>query len=177
MKTFDLHIIDIVQNSIRAKADEIKISMEDSEKKDLFSICIIDNGCGMPKDMLEAINSSFFTTRTTRKIGMGIALLKYHSDICNGHFHLNSELGKGTEIYADYQRSHIDMQPKGDIAGCISDFICQYQDINFIFSYITDNNNFEVSSKDIKEVFEGMDLNNYKIISTVKELISENINQ
>ncbi|MBO4581956.1 MAG: sensor histidine kinase [Bacteroidales bacterium] len=177
MKTFDLHVIDIVQNSIRAKADEIKIEMEDSQKKDLFSITITDNGCGMPKEMLDAINSSFFTTRTTRKIGMGIALLKYHSQICNGHFHLKSELGVGTEIYADYQRSHIDMQPKGDLAGCLSDFICQYQNINFIVKYITDENTFEVSSRDIKDVFENMDLNNYKIISTVKELIAENINQ
>ena len=69
------------------------------------------------------------------------------------------------------------MQPKGDLAGCLSDFICQYQNINFIIKYITDENTFEVSSQDIKDVFENMDLNNYKIISTVKELIAENIAQ
>ena len=132
MKSLDLHIIDIVHNSIRAKATEIVIEMVDSAKRDLLSLKIIDNGCGMPKEMMDAINETFYSSRPERKIGMGIALLKFHSELCNGKFYLKSEVGKGTEIYADYQRSHIDLQPKGDLAGCFSNFICQYQDINFI---------------------------------------------
>lgn len=175
MKTLDLHIIDIVHNSIRAKATEIEISIEDSEKKDLLSLLIKDNGCGMPKEMLEAINESFYSSRPERKIGMGIALLKFHSDLCNGHFSLKSEVGLGTEIYADYQRSHIDLQPKGDLAGCFSNFICQFQDINFVIKYQTDDDYFEISTADIKEVFEGMNLNNIEIINSLKEMIGENI--
>ncbi len=176
MKTLDLHIIDIVHNSIRAKATEIVIEMVDSEKFDLLSLKIIDNGSGMPKEMMEAINDTFYSSRPERKIGMGIALLKFHSEICNGKFHLQSEVGKGTEIYVDYQRSHIDLQPKGDLAGCFSTFICQYQDINFIIRYKTDGNDFEISTNDVKEVFEGMNLNNYEIINSLKGLIDANIN-
>ena len=176
MKTLDLHIIDIVHNSIRAKATEIVIEMVDSEKQDLLSLKIIDNGCGMPKEMMDAINETFYSSRPERKIGMGIALLKFHSELCNGKFHLTSEVGKGTEIYADYQRSHIDLQPKGDLAGCFSNFICQYQDINFIIRYTTDDDYFELSTADVKEVFEGMNLNDVNIINNLKEFISENIN-
>ena len=95
--------------------------------------------------------------------------------ICNGQFYLKSKVGVGTEIYASYQRSHIDLQPKGDLSGCFANFICQYQDINFIIRYITDEDTFEISTADVKEVFEGMSLNNYEIITNLTELIHENI--
>ncbi len=164
MKSLDLHIIDITHNSIRAGATEITIEMEDSAARDLLSIKIIDNGCGMPEDMIQAINDRFYSCRKERKIGMGIALLKFHSEMCNGNFYLKS-----------YQRSHIDLQPKGDLSGCFANFICQYQDINFIIRYITDEGTFELSTAEVKEVFEGMNLNDWEIIKSLTELIHENI--
>jgi hypothetical protein len=175
MKSLDLHIIDITHNSIRAGATEIGIEMVDSAAKDLLSIKITDNGCGMPQEMIDAINSRFYSCRKERKIGMGIALLKFHSELCNGQFYLKSKVGEGTEIYASYQRSHIDLQPKGDLPGCFASFICQYQDINFKIKYITDDDTFELSTAEVKEVFEGMNLNNYEIINSLTELIRENI--
>ena len=175
MKTLDLHIIDITHNSIRAGATEITVEMEDSAARDLLSIRIADNGCGMPEDMIAAINDRFYSSRKERKIGMGIALVKFHSEMCNGSFWLKSKLGEGTELYASFQRSHIDLQPKGDLSGCFANFICQYQDINFIIRYITDDDTFEITSAQVKEVFEGMNLNDYEIIKSLTELIHENI--
>ena len=84
-------------------------------------------------------------------------------------------MGEGTEIYASYKRSHIDLQPRGDLSGCFANFICQYQDINFIIRYIMDGETFELSTADVKEVFEGMNLNNAEIIRSLTELIHENI--
>ena len=175
MKSLDLHIIDITHNSIRAGATQITIEMEDSEARDLLSIKIVDNGCGMPQEMIDAINSRFYSSRKERKIGMGIALLKFHSELCGGQFWLKSKQGEGTEIYASYQRSHVDLQPKGDLSGCFANFICQFQDINFIIRYITDDDRFELSTAEVKEVFEGINLNDYEIIHSLKELIHENI--
>ena len=175
MKSLDLHIIDITHNSIRAGATEITIEMEDSAARDLLSIKIIDNGCGMPEEMIAAINDRFYSCRKERKIGMGIALLKYHSQLCDGQFYLKSKEGVGTEIYASYKRSHIDLQPRGDLSGCFASFICQYQNINFIIRYIMDEGTFELSTADVKEVFEGMNLNNAEIIRSLTELIHENI--
>lgn len=175
MKSLDLHIIDITHNSIRAGATEITIEMEDSAAKDLVYLKIIDNGCGMPEDMIAAINEKFYSCRKERKIGMGIALLKYHSQLCEGEFYLKSKVGVGTEIYASYRRSCVDMQPMGDLSGCFANFICQYQNINFIIRYITDEGTFELSTADVKGVFEGMDLNNYEILQSITELIHENI--
>ena len=175
MKTLDLHIIDITHNSIRAGATGVYIEMEDSAARDLLSIRIADNGCGMPEDMIVAINDRFYSSRKERKIGMGIALVKFHSEMCNGNFWLKSKLGEGTELYASFQRSHIDLQPKGDLSGCFANFICQYQDINFIIRYIMDDDTFEITSAQVKEVFEGMNLNDYEIIKSLTELIHENI--
>lgn len=175
MKSLDLHIIDITHNSIRAGASQIIIEMEDSEARDLLSIKIVDNGCGMPQEMIDAIGEKFYSCRKERKIGMGIALLKFHALLCDGDFHLKSKVGEGTEIYASYRRSHIDLQPKGDLSGCFANFICQYPDINFIIRYITDGGTFGLSTAEVKEVFEGMSLNNYEIIKSITELIHENI--
>ncbi len=175
MKTLDLHIIDIVHNSIRAGAGRIGINIVDNEAENLFSIKITDNGCGMDKEMIDAINSTFYSSRKERKIGMGIALLKYHSELANGKFTLKSEKGVGTEVLAIFERNNIDMQPLGDFAGCFATFICQFQETEFVITYELDSELFEISTSDVKEVFEGMNLNNPTVILNLKELIQSNI--
>ena len=102
MKSLDLHIIDIVHNSIRAKATEIVIEMVDSAKRDLLSLKIIDNGCGMPKEMMDAINETFYSSRPERKIGMGIALLKFHSELCNGKFYSPAQIAIACDTNSDF---------------------------------------------------------------------------
>ncbi|HOR60269.1 MAG TPA: ATP-binding protein [Bacteroidales bacterium] len=176
MKTIDLHIIDIANNSIRAKASEIVIEIKDSEKDNSITLIITDTGCGISPEKLKEINESFYSSRKTRKIGMGLALLKYHAEITGGKFELTSELGVGTKVYARFVRNHIDRQPIGDLPGTIAMFICQYSDINFIFRYISDDNEFELSTADVKSVFENIELNNHLILSNIKELISNSIN-
>jgi len=175
LKTIDLHIIDIVHNSIRAGATKIGIDIEDNISGNLFSVKITDNGCGIDEETLKAINDSFYSSRKERKIGMGIALLKYHSELAGGKFYLKSELGKGTEIFGSFMKDHIDMQPLGDFADAFANFICQYQDIEFEITYDIDDDRFEITSSDVKEVFENMNLNNYEIIKSLKELIRSNI--
>ncbi len=175
MKTLDLHIIDIVHNSIRAKSSKIVIEIRDKETDNLFSVSIIDNGCGMNNDMLSAINDSFYSSRKERKIGMGLSLLKYHSELCGGEFYLKSKVGTGTEVFASFIRNHIDRQPVGDVAGCIANFICQYSQINFIFNYYSDVKEFGISSDEVNEVFDGIELNSSQIISALKQMIEEEL--
>ncbi len=175
MKTIDLHIIDIVHNSIRAGAYEITINFKDSTKTDLIELSIIDNGSGIEQEKLEKIKNQYYSSRKERNIGMGLALLKYHAELCGGKFSIESEKGKGTRVLASFIKSHIDRQPVGDLGGCITSFICQYPNINFIFNYISDNSNFSISSNDIKNALELEDLNNMHVLKIVKNLIDENI--
>lgn len=175
MKTIDLHIIDIVHNSIRAGADKITINFKDSTKTDLIELSIIDNGSGIEPDKLDKIKNQYFSSRKERNIGMGLALLKYHAELCGGKFFIESEIGNGTSVFASFIKSHIDRQPIGDLATCITSFICQYPGINFIFNYISDNSNFSISSNDIINALELEDLNNSYVFKIVKNLIHENI--
>ncbi len=176
MKTLDLHIIDIVHNSIRAKASEIIIQIKDFANANTLSLCIEDNGCGISAEKLQEINESFYSSRKERKIGMGLALLKYHAELCDGSFSLNSVENIGTKVCASFVRDHIDRQPFGDLSGCIANFICQYSEINFIFRYYKDDNEFEISTNDVKEVFDNLELNNFNIISSLSELIFNSLN-
>ena len=108
MKELSLHILDIVQNSVKAKATEIKIDIIESPEKNLLEISIADNGCGMSKDFLERVRDPFATTRTTRKVGMGISLFEAAAQQCGGHLAIDSELGKGTTLYVCFELDNID---------------------------------------------------------------------
>lgn len=177
MKTIDLHFIDIIHNSIRAKATKIIVNIEDNSKKNIFKFDIIDNGCGIGKDALEQIQSNFLSSRKERKIGMGLALLRYYAELTGGSFSISSEINVGTSISATFMKNSIDMQPLGDIADVIASFICQFQNIEFVFSYNLNDELFELCSSDIKNIFEDIDLNNAEIIKNIKELIAENIKE
>jgi anti-sigma regulatory factor (Ser/Thr protein kinase) len=175
MKTLDLHITDIVHNSIRAGASRIEVSIENSIDQNIWSLSIIDNGCGMDKDTLQGVFDAFRSSRKERKIGMGLALLKYQAELCDGIFNISSEKGSGTKVLAVFKRDHIDRQPDGDISGTIAGFICQITNVNFVFSYKTDEDLFEISSEEIKSVFGEIELNDFSVFSAIKELIQNSI--
>ncbi|MDD4149827.1 MAG: ATP-binding protein [Bacteroidales bacterium] len=175
MKTLDMHVTDIVHNSIRAGANLIKIGLVDSDVDNIISISISDNGCGMDKETLEAINKSFFSSRKERKTGMGLALLKFHAGQTGGEFFMDSSLGEGTIVKAVLKKDHIDRQPLGNIPACVTSFICQYQQINFVFDYKSDNLEFSIDSTGVKEVFEGFEINSASVIKSLEEFISQNI--
>lgn len=175
MKTLDLHITDIVHNSIRAGANRIDVKIVNSPEQNIWSLSISDNGCGMDEATLEGVRDSFYSSRKERKIGMGLALLKYQAELCAGTFTISSEKGVGTNVLAVFQRDHIDRQPDGDIAGTIAGFICQIKNVNFVFSYKTDVEQFEISSEEIKSVFGEMELNKFSVFAAIKELIQNSI--
>ena len=142
MKTLSLNILDIAQNSIRAKASEISIEIEESKSLDLFTITITDNGTGIPKEILENITDPFVTTRTTRKVGLGLSLLNYRANLTGGVLKIDSEEEKGTVIKAAFPHSHIDRQPLGDIAGVIMILLTSGNEISIMYRHRTDNGEY-----------------------------------
>ncbi len=133
MKELSLNILDIVQNSIRAKADEITIGIRESVRDDLFRITITDNGAGIPEKILANVTDPFVTTRTKRRMGLGLPLLKYHAELTGGKLEISSQSGEGTEIKADFSFRHFDRQPLGDIVGVLILLIASNENINFIY--------------------------------------------
>ena len=157
MDNLSFHITDITANSIRAKASDIEI---DIQIKDT-SICIriADNGCGMDPETVSLIRNPFYTTRTTRKVGLGLPFLIQNAEQTGGNV----------------VSSHIDCPPWGDLAGTMAMLIGSNPDINIHFSYHSDLVSFDISTRELKEILEDMPLSHPKVMLYLKELIANQI--
>ncbi|MEG0771360.1 MAG: ATP-binding protein [Clostridia bacterium] len=177
MEELSLNILDITNNSVTAKATEILITIIENTKEDTFSIEISDNGCGMTKEFLEKVTDPFVTTRTTRKVGLGIPLFKMGALMTNGSFDIRSEVGKGTTTTAVFGRNHIDTPPLGDIAFTMITLITGSPNIEFIYTHKVDDKEFKLDTNEMKQILQSDDLNNPEVISFIKEFINDNLEE
>lgn len=175
MLTLALNILDIAQNSIRAKASEIDIEVLESVEKDILEIIVSDNGTGMPEELLSRVTDPFVTTRTTRKIGLGLPLLKYQANLAGGDLSIDSEEGKGTTVTVSLSLRHIDRQPMGDIAGVMTILMAANPEISFLYGHKTDTGEYRFSSKETLEYLEINTFNDSRLLSDIKEMIIENL--
>jgi len=116
MNELALYILDLTQNSVTAGASCVEISVTLDREADTLVILIKDDGCGMSKEFVAKVTSPFTTTRKTRKVGLGIPMIKQLCEMCEGTFRIESELGKGTVLHLEFQLSHVDLPPMGDLA-------------------------------------------------------------
>ena len=146
MEDLSLHILDVVENSIEANASKIEIKIVEKEKKDLLVVEIKDNGRGMNKETINKVLDPFYTTRTTRRVGMGLSLLAQASKESNGSFEINSEIGIGTNVKATFQYSHIDRKPIGDMKNTLVTLMISHPEINFVYEHQDEEENFTLDS-------------------------------
>jgi hypothetical protein len=175
MKTISDHILDIVQNSVRAKATLIEIIIDEDTTKDLYSLIINDNGCGMSSEVLQKAANPFFTSRTTRKVGLGLSLLKQNAENANGSFKVASEEGRGTQVIAVFQHSNLDRPPLGDIWNTWYYTLLSNSEIRLVYRHRTIFGNFEIDSKEVMEMVEGVPLQQKEIREAIKEIIINNL--
>lgn len=116
MNELSLYILDLTQNSITAGASLVEITITVDEEHDRITVVLKDDGCGMDEDFVRRVTSPFVTTRTTRRVGLGIPMIKELCEACDGSFGLESALGKGTTLTLGFRRSHIDLPPMGSLA-------------------------------------------------------------
>ena len=176
MNELSLNILDIAQNSIAAGAKLVEIDVEEDNKSDRITIRVKDNGRGMSEDFLKTVEDPFITTRTTRKIGLGISFLKEAAEITGGSIIINSVLGVGTTITATFVKSHIDRQPTGNLTETIITLVTLNTEIDFIIKYKVDENEFIFSTQEVKTLLgEDAALNSPAIVIFLTEYVSEHI--
>lgn len=175
MRTISDHVMDIVQNSVRAGATQIEIIVEENLKNDLYILNINDNGCGMSSEMLEQAVSPFFTSRNTRKVGLGIPLLKQKAETAGGNFEIDSEEGRGTFVKAVFRHRHIDRPPLGDIWNTWLLTVLGNPELRIVYRHITGKGEFEADSRRITEMFEGASLQQKEIREAIMEWMENNI--
>ncbi|MGD9978771.1 MAG: ATP-binding protein, partial [Bacteroidales bacterium] len=177
MKDISLHILDIVQNSVTAQASNIEINIEVDKKNDYLALLITDNGKGMSPEFLQRAMDPYATTRTTRKVGLGLPLLKQNAERTGGSMIIESIEGQGTMLKAVLQTNHIDCLPLGDIPGVIAMLICSHPQINFYFTQKYNSKEFSISTLELVEALDGLPLNNPGVYPLVKELLSSNLDE
>jgi len=175
MKSIAYHILDIAQNAIQAKGTEVQIYIEESDAKGTLQIIITDNGKGMTVKQAEHASDPYFTLRNTRKVGMGLPLLRQNAERTGGNFKIESEFGKGTSVKALFVKDNIDCPSKGDISGTIHQLITSNSAIDFNFCYNKNGNKFELNTKELKEVLDGTPVYQKEISGYIREMIEENL--
>lgn len=176
MKELSLHILDIVQNSIDAGADTVYITVKEDLLTDKLTIYIEDNGCGMDKQIVEKVKDPFFTSRTTRKVGLGIPLFSAAAQRCGGDLKIESEPGKGTKLTACFIHSHIDRAPMGNLWDTLTSLIMCNGSVNFVYLHEFDRKTFSLDTREILKVLDGVPINSMEVINWIRDYLKEGIN-
>ncbi len=174
MKELSLHILDVAENSLRAKSTLIEINIFESTAKNTFEMMIKDDGCGMSEEYAQRILDPFVTERTTRKVGMGIPLFAATAESANGELRIKSSPGKGTTIWVVMERDHIDRPPLGDIATTVTSLICNEDSIDVVFVHQVDNHKYTLDTREIKENVGDLPLCTSSVISWINDYVNEN---
>jgi anti-sigma regulatory factor (Ser/Thr protein kinase) len=169
MQDLSLHILDIVENSVAASANKIEIRIAEDKKKDLLSVEVIDNGSGMDKETQQKASDPFYTTKTVRRFGFGLSLLQEAAKAANGHFSIESKKGEGTRIKADFQHSHIDRKPLGDIGQTIIALVVGNPEIDLIYVHKKNGRKYSLDTRKIKAQLKDLPLNSPAGIRMIRE--------
>ena len=176
MEELSLHLLDLIQNSVKAGASLIEIII--TEKAGLLTIELNDNGCGMSEEFLQRVESPFTTTRTTRKVGLGIPLFKQAALMAGGDFGIISRQGEGTRIKASFEINNIDRAPMGDHAGTIlGQVLSTPVTPDYRLLYAVEDASFEFDTREIRRQLEGVPLDAPDVIAWMKDYLEEGIRE
>lgn len=175
MKELSLHILDIGQNSVTAGASLIEILITEDTALDKLCILIRDDGCGMDAETVAKVTDPFYTTRTTRKVGLGIPMFKANAELCEGSFRLQSAPGAGTELEAAFRRSHIDRVPLGDMADTIMAMVMANPKGDLIYRHSLDQRVFQVDTREMRAALGEVPLDEVEVLLWVKGYVAEGL--
>jgi len=169
MEDLSLHILDIVENSVAARADKIEIRISEDKKKDLLSVEVIDNGAGMDEETVEKALDPFYTSKTVRRFGLGLPLLSEAAKAANGYLSIRSKKGKGTKIRAEFQYSHIDRKPLGKMGQTIITLIIGNPEIDIIYVHKKNNHKYILDTRKVKTQLKDRSINSPDGIRLIRE--------
>jgi hypothetical protein len=177
LRELALHIMDLVENGLNAGATLIELSVDENRLANRLVITIRDNGRGIPEKLVNDALSPFFTTRTTRRVGLGLSLFREASRRCEGSFALKSKEGKGTEVSAAFQLDHIDLAPLGDMGSTLSCLIMGNPGVDFLYQHHVDDRTFQLDTRQVRAELEGVAINEPEVVQYIGALINESLSE
>ncbi|MCL2539013.1 MAG: ATP-binding protein [Oscillospiraceae bacterium] len=169
-----MNILDVAENSISAGASVVNIELDYRDDGTLL-LTIEDNGAGMGEDAVKSVTSPFYTSRTTRKVGLGVPFLKMAAEMTGGEFLIESEPGKGTLVTAQFDSGHIDMIPLGDMGSTMSLLVSCNPTMDFTSTVNCKGQSFTFDSAQIKQILDGVPIESPEVAVFIKEFIEENL--
>jgi hypothetical protein len=177
LRELSLHILDIMENSVGAGATLIDLKVIEKSMENRLEIRISDNGRGMPPHMLKEVTNPFFTTRTTRRVGLGLSLFQEAAKRCEGEFHIRSREGQGTEVTASFQRDHIDLAPMGDMGSSLTGLIMGNPGVDVLYTHEVDGRVFSLDTREVKRELEDVPVNHPEVIRYLTEVIRDGLKE
>lgn len=175
MRDLSLHLLDLAQNSVRARARLVALSLV-LDEQGMLTLRIEDDGTGMDKDLLARVQSPFSTTRTTRKVGLGIPMMAENCRLAGGTLSLESVLGKGTTLTATLNTASIDCLPLGDLAGTVTALVTANPDTpEFTLHCRSPRGEMQFDTREIKAALQGVSLNEPEIAAWMLSSLREEI--
>ena len=177
MKELSLNILDITENSVKAGATLTEILVDESEET--LTLTVMDDGCGMTDETLKTVLNPFYTTRTTRKVGMGLPLLKLAAEQTGGSLEIFSKHKEkfpsehGTTVKTVFYKNHIDCAPLGDVVETVKTLIQGHPETDFLFKHKKCGGEVTLDTRELRVILEGVPLNTYEVIKWIEEYLKE----
>ena len=177
MRELSDNIMDIAQNSISAGAALTEVHVKVSHADNVITFVFKDDGCGMSEELVKSVIEPFTTTRKTRKVGLGLPLLKQTAEMTGGVLDIQSTVGVGTTVTASFGLDHIDRPPMGDVAGAWFSLVVMNPEKDFLFTYDYDGQVFTFDTREVRETVAPIPLNQMEISAWIKDCISTEIKE
>lgn len=176
MRELSLHILDLVRNSIEAGANKVTLEIiEDVLVMDTFMIRVTDDGHGMEQKTLDKVLDPFYTSRTTRRVGLGLPLMDMSTKRCQGYLRVTSTPGCGTVVEALYQHSHLDRPPLGSIVDTIMSIVLANPDLDFSYCHTVNQATFSLVTQELIEILGDVPLTQPDVLLWLKEFLTDNV--
>ena len=174
MQELSMNVLDVAENSVAAGSTltEITVAIDTAAKK--LVITIADNGRGMSEETLQRVTDPFYTTRTTRHVGLGLPFFKQDAEAADGSFSIRSTPGKGTVVTATFTLGHIDLAPLGDMSGTIISLIQCNPDIDFIYCVQSDGEEFRMDTRELRQILGDVPLSMPEVAVFLRDYLREN---
>lgn len=178
LEDLSCHILDIAENSAVADAETVSIRLEELRRDDWLRLSVEDDGRGMDQERCVQVYDPFFTTRTTRRVGLGIPFLKQAAEACGGELTLQSRLGEGTSLTATFRYDHIDRPPLGDVASTLVTLLAGHPQIRWIYTHRVDEREFVLDSREIVDILGDREmLRTPDVAQWLRSYVAENIEE
>jgi signal transduction histidine kinase len=174
MRELSLHILDLVQNSLEAGATEVMLNISEDLGLDRLTFRVSDNGRGMDEKTCRQVLDPFVTTRTTRKVGLGLPLIDMSTKRCDGHLEIKSIPGHGTVVEAVYRHSHWDRPPLGNMVETLKAIIVANPELDFRFTHSVNGRVFSLQTKELTTILGDISLTHPDVLDWLDEYLKSN---